>query len=242
MKITAAAAFLVSCMPSLGFALIRSDWNFARVPPDGLWDITFPFNMAKAPHRSGFYFAQQFNFHGVKEMGYTGLQPREDKKGKSIVHAAFSSFQGGTTTDHPNCHLGADFGPGVSCAVAIAGNYSHTYKITVRNIGGTTWRGTLIDTVTKERDIIGEWTLPSGSGKIVNGQMGFVEYYPWNTQRSHTCDSLPYTSAFFQHPYSRTKGAVDGRINRVYENGGCIGQVGYKVNRTSTGYNIEVGH
>ncbi|KAF9160215.1 hypothetical protein DFQ26_005776 [Actinomortierella ambigua] len=241
MRITAAAAFLVSCMPSLGFALIGNDWNFARAPPDGLRDITFPFNMAKAPHRSGFYFAQQFSFHGVKEVGYTGLQPREDKEGRSIVHAAFSSFQGGTTTKHRNCHLGADFGPGVSCAVAVPGNYSHTYDITVENVRGTTWRGTLINSVTRKRAVIGEWTLPRGAGKIVNGQMGFVEYYPWNTQRSHTCDSLPYTHAFFYHPTSRTKGAVDGAVTRVYEYGSCVGQVGYKANKTSTGYNIEVG-
>ncbi|KAG0033534.1 hypothetical protein BGZ82_006075 [Podila clonocystis] len=175
MKLTAAS--LALCAPSLAFALIGNDWAFDKAPSDGPSDITFSFNMAKAPHKSGFYFAQQFNFHNVAKVGYTGLQPREDKNGASIVHAAFSSFQGGTTTKHPNCYVGADGGPGVSCAVDYAGDYSHTYNLVVENTEGTTWRGTLVDTVTRTSTVVGEWTLPSGAGKIVNGQFGFVEYY-----------------------------------------------------------------
>ncbi|OAQ34199.1 hypothetical protein K457DRAFT_902139 [Linnemannia elongata AG-77] len=241
MKITAAVAILASCVPSLGFALVGNDWSFAKAPVDGLKDITFPFNMAKAPHKSGFYFAQQFNFHGIEDVGYTGLQPREDQNGKSIVHAAFSSFQAGTTTKHPNCHTGADGGPGVSCAVDIVSSYLHTYKITVENIGDTTWRGTLIDTLTRKATVIGEWTLPQGAGKIVNGQMGFVEYYTWNGQPSHTCDSLPYTQAFFYHPTSKTAGAKDGKVTKVYEYGDCVGKAGYVVKERSTGYDIKVG-
>ncbi|KAF9085012.1 hypothetical protein BGX29_002216 [Mortierella sp. GBA35] len=241
MKITAAAAILVSCVPSLAFALVGNDWSFSKAPEDGLKDITFPFNMAKAPHKSGFYFAQQFNFHGIKDVGYTGLQPREDENGKSIVHAAFSSFQAGTTTKHRNCYPGADGGPGVSCAVDIKGNYRHTYNITVENIRGTTWRGTLIDTVNKKATVIGEWTLPKGAGKIVNGQVGFVEYYTWNGQPSHTCDSLPYTQAAFYHPTSKTKGAKGGKVTKVYEYGDCVGQAGYAVKKRSTGYDIKVG-
>ncbi|KAF9316423.1 hypothetical protein BG003_002006 [Podila horticola] len=159
--------------------------------------------MAKAPHKSGFYFAQQFSFNNVTIIGYTGLQPREDKNGASIVHAAFSSFQGGTTTKHPNCYLGADNGPGVSCAVDINGDYSHTYNLVVENTEGTTWRGTMVDTVMGNATVVGEWTLPEGARKIVNGQVGFVEYYTWNGQRSHTCESLPFTEAIFYNPTSK---------------------------------------
>jgi hypothetical protein len=240
MKLTTAAVIAL-CAPSLAFALVGNEWKFDSVPSAGLSDVTFPFNMAKAPHKSGFYFAQQFNFKNVAEVGYTGLQPREDKNGASIIHAAFSSFQGGTTTKHPNCRAGADNGPGVSCAVDINGNYNHTYNLVVKNTGGTTWRGTLVDTVTRKATVVGEWTLPSGAGKIVNGQVGFVEYYPWNGQPSHTCKSLPITEAKFYNPTSKTAGASGGRITSVYEYGDCVGKAGYSLTKMTKGYDIKCG-
>ncbi|XWW92958.1 hypothetical protein V2A60_000886 [Cordyceps javanica] len=58
----------------------------------GLKDITFPFDMSKAPHKDGLYFAQQFFFEDYKENGYTGLQPRPDDGAGSVIHAVFSSF------------------------------------------------------------------------------------------------------------------------------------------------------
>ncbi|KAF9967142.1 hypothetical protein BGZ70_010665, partial [Mortierella alpina] len=70
MKFTT-TALLAACVPSLAFALVGNDWKFDNAPADGLNDITFPFNMARAPRKSGYYFAQQFNFHNVKEVGYT---------------------------------------------------------------------------------------------------------------------------------------------------------------------------
>ncbi|KAG0230547.1 hypothetical protein BGW42_000902, partial [Actinomortierella wolfii] len=79
------ALLLAASVPSLAFGLVGNDWKFQRAPADGLNDITFPFNLAKAPHTTGFYFAQQFNFHNTKEIGYTGLQPQEDKNGRAII-------------------------------------------------------------------------------------------------------------------------------------------------------------
>ncbi|KAI1501793.1 hypothetical protein F5X99DRAFT_418368 [Biscogniauxia marginata] len=239
MKFT--AAVLASCGPTLSFALVGLDWSFDTTPSGGLNDVTFPMNIAHAPHESGFYFAQQFNFENVENVGYTGLQPREDSSGNSIVHAAFSSFQGGTTTGHPNCHDGADGGSGVSCAVDIHGDYSHTYNCVVENTGGTTWRGTLVDTVTGESNVIGEWTLPSGSGKLKGSQLGFVEYYPWNGQPSHTCDSLPKTEVTFYYPTTKTSGAGYGKIPDVYEYGDCVGKAGYSSSQGSSSWTIEVG-
>ncbi|KAG0223711.1 hypothetical protein BGW41_005422 [Actinomortierella wolfii] len=231
----------MASVPSLAFGLVGNDWKFQRAPADGLNDITFPFNLAKAPHTRGYYFAQQFNFHNTKEVGYTGLQPQPDKNGRAIIRGVFSSFQGGTTTNHPNCYLGADGGPGVSCAVLIEGDYNHTYETVVENIGGTTWRGTLVDTVTGTKTVIGEWTLPAGSGKIKNGQVGFVEYFIWNGQPSHTCDSLPFTEAVFFHPTSKTTGASGGKITSVYEYGDCVGKVKYSKTPVNGGFDIKVG-
>ncbi|KAF9135054.1 hypothetical protein BGW39_004930 [Mortierella sp. 14UC] len=137
----------------------------------------------------------------------------EDSSGNSIIHAAFSSFQGGTTPTHPNCQPGADGAPGVSCAVEIQGDYSHTYNLVVENIGGTTWRGSLVDTVTSVATVVGEWTLPKGSGKIANEQVGFVEYF----NPSSTCNSQPFTEATFYNPTSKTSGASEGKITSVYD-------------------------
>ncbi|KAF8936699.1 hypothetical protein BGZ47_009373 [Haplosporangium gracile] len=182
--------------------------------------------MAKAPYKSDFYFAHQFNFHGIKDVGYTVLQFHENENGKSIVHAAFLSFQVGTTTKHHNCYPGADGGPSVSCAVGTKVNYGCTYNITVD--------GTLIDTVNKNATVIGEWTLPKGAGKTVNDQVGFVD------QPFHTCDSLPYTQFALYHLTSKIKGAKNDKVTKVCEYGDCVGQAGYAVIKRSTGYDIKV--
>ncbi|KAF9285698.1 hypothetical protein BGZ68_003618 [Mortierella alpina] len=234
-------ALLAAYVPSLAIALVGNDWKFDNAPADGLNDITFPFSMAKAPHKSGYYFAQQFNFHNVKDVGYTGLQPREDSSGNTIIHAAFSSFQEGTTTEHPNCHAGADGGPGVSCSVDINGDYNDKYNLTVANVGGTTWEGTLVDTRTRLSTVVGTWTLPDGAGKLVNGQVGFVEYYNWNDGKSHACDTLPYTEATFYNPTSNTQDASGGKITKVYEYGDCVEKVVYSATEVSNGYTISVG-
>jgi len=187
MKLTTVAALLLFA-PSLALAapghLAGILWSFQKAPKEGLDDVTFPFNMAKSPHHSGYYYCHQFGIKGISAVSYTGVQPRpNDAKGNSIVHGVFSTFQKGSNSSHPNCHDGADNGPGVSCSVEIIGNYDHTYNLEVKRLQGTTWRGTLIDAVTKTRTVIGEWTLPQEALKISNGYNGFLEYYPWNGQK-----------------------------------------------------------
>lgn len=223
------------------YALIGNDWSIEPTPPNGLQDVAYPFNMGAAPHISGYYFAQQYRFNNIQDVGYTGLQPRSDQGGKSIIHGVFSSFQKGTTTNHPNCHDGADSGPGVSCAIDISGDYSHTYHCIVENIGNTTWRGTLLDTVTGVKDIIGEWTLPEEAGGIKGSEGGFIEYYPWNDGKDHSCDSLPQTEVTFGDPITRTDGAGKGQIPSVYEYGGCEGRAGFVKEATPEGWHLQVG-
>ncbi|KAF9402814.1 hypothetical protein BGZ94_004806 [Podila epigama] len=242
MKIAAAFVLLASSAPSLTWALIGNNWKFTTVPANGLNDITFPINMANATHKSGFYFAQQFFFKNVSEVAYTGIQPREDKNGKSIVHAAFSSFQGGTIVRHKNCHYGADGGPGVSCAVQLAGSYNDTYNCVVEHVGNTTWKGTLVNTVTGDSAVIGQWELPAGAGKIVNGQVGFVEYYIWNRRTADkSCHTLPATAVSFFHPTSKTSGSSGGKITRVYPYGNCVGKVNFEYWSIPNGYGIKAG-
>ncbi|KAK3196270.1 hypothetical protein K4F52_000650 [Lecanicillium sp. MT-2017a] len=229
--------------PFLGVAqgLVGVNWNFPNDKSGGLNDVTFGFNMANAEHESGYYYAQQFNFDGVKDVGYTGVQPRADKNGKSIVHAVFSSFVAGTKSTSATCHDGADGGAGVSCALDFEGDYSHTYNNVIENVGGTTWRGTIVDTVTGTSRVIGEWTLPSGAGAMKTHQLGFVEYYPWNAQPSHSCASLPKTQVAFYNPTSKTSGAGQGKVSKPYEYGDCKGEVAFSTSNISGGVTCQVG-
>lgn len=217
-------------------------WSMAHTPSAGLKDITFPINIANAPHVSGYYFAQQFAFNGANTVGYTGLQPRPDQNGSSIVHGVFSSFINGTTSSpsDPNCHSGADGGPGVSCAVEIASSYSHTYNLLVENVSGTTWTGTMIDTVTGVRTRIGTFTLPAGTSGIQSSQVGFVEYYLWNLTPG-VCSTLPKTSVFFGTPSTSTSGAGPGSQSDAYEYGDCIGEADFVTSRNSSGVAVTIG-
>ncbi|KAF9135140.1 hypothetical protein BG015_003322 [Linnemannia schmuckeri] len=140
------------CVLSIIFGLCAR-WQrleLCQDPKEGLQDIILPFSMAKTPYKNGHYFAQRFNFHGIKDAG--------------------------TTTKHRNCYPGTDGGLDVSCAVDTKDNYRHAYNIIVENIHGNTWRGTLIDTVNKKATVTGEWTLSKGAGKTVNGQAAI--YHP----------------------------------------------------------------
>ncbi|KAF9885564.1 hypothetical protein FE257_012770 [Aspergillus nanangensis] len=228
-----------SALLPLTSALVGLEWKVSNVPSTGLTDITFPMSIANAPHKTGFYFAQQFAFEGVSDIGYTGLQPRPDENGASIVHAVFSSFIAGSTSSDENCSDGADGGAGVSCAVEFPASYAPLYHLVVENTAGTTWTGTLVDTVTKNATHIGTYTLPDGTGGIKDYQLGFVEYYPWNSG-SHTCDELPYTNSSFGAPTSTVEG-TEGSLGKPYEYGDCDGKVDFVVDGDELEWVVEVG-
>lgn len=216
-------------------------WSFTGVPCGGLKDITFPINMQHATHASGYYFAQQFKFKNMANVGYMGLQPREDDaSGNSVVHAAFSSFQKGTTTTHPNCYDGADGGSGVSCALEINGPYNVTYNLIVENVSGTTWRGLLVNSVSGESNVIGEWTLPAGAGKIQPSQVGFVEYYPWNRPEGPDCPNQPKTEVVFGFPTSTVPG-VTGTISKPYDYGDCKGAFTFAPQQAGNSWDVHYG-
>ncbi|KAL0568440.1 hypothetical protein V5O48_013539, partial [Marasmius crinis-equi] len=104
---------LVALLPAYTHALVGISWSMANTPSSGLKDITFPLNMANATHESGYYYAMQYNFVGLDQVGYTGIQPRPNNAaGQSVVQSVFSSFVPGTTTSDSLCHTGADGGPG----------------------------------------------------------------------------------------------------------------------------------
>ena len=234
-------ATLLAWAPSAAWALVGNGWKFQAVPIDGLDHLSFPLNLGNCSQESGYYFAQQFRFVDMPNGSYIGIQPRKPKKGKSVIHLAFSSFQAGTTTGHANCFYGADSGPGVSCQIEIEGTYCHTYRLVVKNTGPRTWQGCVVDSVTTMSTVIGEWTLPIGAGNILGAEEGFVEYYRWNDQKAHACNSLPKTEVIFYYPTSDTPGASGGELYDIHEYGDCIGQAGYALSKIESGYNIKVG-
>lgn len=239
----ASSLVLPSMADGPGF-ILGTWWKMENTPSDGLRDITFPMSMPNATHESGYYFMQSFFFEGTGEVGYTGLQPREDADNKSVVHGVFSSFIDGTTTDDANCHDGADDGPGVSCAVEIkVPSYDHLYHLVIENTKDTTWKGTLLDTVTKEETHIGSFTLPSKAKGITDSFQSIVEYYPWNDGRQTLpCDELPWTEAYFGVPTTKTKGAGPGHIDPFKEiNEQCKNKVNFKQSEKDGGYIPECG-
>lgn len=238
MKSSLLQTTLFSALLQTTQALVGISWSVSNTPSDGLKDISFPIAMPNAAHKSGYYYAQQFSFTGQKDVGYTGLQPREDDSGSSVVHAAFSSFVAGTTSTDENCSDGADGGAGVSCAVDVKATYEHGYTLRVENTQGTTWTGTLVDTVDGTETHIGSWALPDGSGGIQGSQVGFVEYYPWNSG-THTCGELPKTEVTFGVPSSS---GGTGSLGDAYEYGDCVGKVDYSTKRVDgDAVNVVVG-
>ncbi|KAG0268174.1 hypothetical protein DFQ27_007405 [Actinomortierella ambigua] len=235
MKLHATTLFAL-CAPSVCLAVVSLSWDFLAIPTTGLLDITFPFNVANAPHQTGFYFAQQFKFIKVAEVGTIGLKPQEDVNGTSVIRGVFSSSQNGTTTNHPNCSPGADGGAGVSCEFTFPATYSNTFNMVVENINGTTWRGTAVDSETSNTTEIGEWTLPSESGGILGSQTGFIEYY------AHNCTVPPFTEVTFFNPTSDTPGAMGGSIETVAERPyGCEKQANFTDRGVPDGHDISIG-
>lgn len=241
-------AVIASIAPTLAYANGGVDWSFPRAVRNNvlLQNITFGFNMLESPHASGFYFAQQFKFDGFDDVAYTGIQPRpNDAKGRSIVHAVFSSFVAGTTTTSDLCHDGADGGAGVSCALDFVGDYAHGYNCVVERAfpgDGRTWRGRIVDAVTGKSRVMGEWTLPGITDGIEPHQGGFVEYYTFNGEpRPLNCSTLPKAGVSFFDPTSNTTDAGRGIVNNPQDYGDCESESNFSASKIPNGVHINVG-
>ncbi|BCR83621.1 uncharacterized protein ACHE_11023A [Aspergillus chevalieri] len=237
-------AILLSFLPMLATANIGFGWSIANVSTSGLKDITFPMTMPRAKHENGLYFAQQFGFVGCDDVGYTGLQPRSDtENGTSIVHAVFSSFVAGTTTtDSEHCDDGADGGPGVSCAVDVPAPYSRPYNLVIKNVHDTTWTGTLVDAIAGNATHIGIYTLPAGTGGIQESQLGFVEYFLFNSETGGGCGKMPKADATFWAPRTNTSGLGVGKLEKPYPYGDCAEEGDFQTTRVGGGgYRVTIG-
>ncbi|THC88701.1 hypothetical protein EYZ11_011847 [Aspergillus tanneri] len=97
------------------------------------------------------------------------------------------------------------------------------YHLRVQNTRGTTWNGTLINTVTGIETHIGSYTLPTGSLGIQGTQLGFVKWWPFN-------NGLP-----------ATYGVGPGELENAYEVYDCAGKQDFKSQRLSDGVEVKVG-
>jgi hypothetical protein len=228
-------ASVISLLP-VAKALVGSGWTVTNVPSTGLSDITFPITIVEADHISGYFFAQQYQFmNSDSYIGYTGLQPRPNQNGKSVLHGVFSSFIAGSTTTDKNCAAGADGGPGVSCSVEWNGVYGRTYDLEVKRNGSSLWVSTAVDPLTGARTHIGSYTVPAGAGGIGGTQVGFVEWYPWNNgEPPNHCARLPYQKTRFGHPRTTHTGSI-GTQGLSYEYGDCVGQVAFHTQKGLNG-------
>ena len=96
--------------------------------------------------------------------------------------------------------------------------------------------------MTNEETRIGSYTLSSNAtGGISNGQLGFVEYYPWNSGGSRNCSSLPWKAVTFGNPSTSTGGAVNGTIQAPYEYRYCFEKVTFQAQQTTNGFEVSVG-
>lgn len=234
--------FVAALAPSLAAAGIGHSWSFTSSPAAGMQDVTFGFDVSKAAHKRGYYFANQFNFQNVADVSYTGVQPQDDQNGQAYMRGVFSSFQKGTTSSHPNCSDGADGGAGVSCAVMVpVDDYSGRFDCVIENIGGTKWRGTLKNAATGVSVVIGEFVQPAGAGGIKKSQVGFLEYFLANGNPSFQCSDPFKTQVSYYYPTSNTAGAGTGSIPKPYEYGSCIGEQNFVTTAGSNYWTINSG-
>jgi hypothetical protein len=197
--------------PTLAVTLTQITAVFARipwsVPNNDVARVTFPVNIANAPHEHAYRFSHAFGFQGQPgqpEAYITiGLLPQPDAgPGISVIRATFqSTFYADPDFpphDEDNCNS-HDFG--VDWVVNCQGPYENTYHLEVRHTGGTTWNGTVINTVTNRRIHIGSITIPFYTGTVPTVRASFVELDDLEPQRPWPgCDQLPHSSVVLGVP------------------------------------------
>ncbi|OAR01646.1 hypothetical protein LLEC1_07504 [Akanthomyces lecanii] len=233
---------IAALAPSTCLAGIGHAWQFSESPSGGMTEVTFGFGVSNAAHKTGYYFANQFNFENVANASYTGVQPQTDSNGQASIRGVFSSFEGGTTSDHPNCKNGADNGAGVSCAVILnVKDFGGRFDCVIENIGGTKWRGTLNNAATGQSAIIGEFVQPSGAAGIARYQTGFLEYYLANGNHNFQCSDQFKTEVSYYYPTSTTPGAGTGTISKPYQYGACVDKQGFATTAGPNYWTIDSG-
>ncbi|MEU8489210.1 DUF3472 domain-containing protein [Streptomyces sp. NPDC048641] len=197
--------------------MVSNSWSVSGAPSDGLDKVAFVLKVNTTPSSSGYYWAQQYYFQSGK-VGYIGLQPASGGR------AIFSVFGSGASTTHPNCRAGADGGDGVSCSVSYPWVAGRNYQLEVINNGSDNWTGYVVDATTAVWTTIGNWTIPSGSGKLKPGGVGFVEYY----SSVADCNSIPYAQVVWAKPFVSPEPGT-GTNTSAHTYGPCAANASYSV-------------
>ncbi|KAK2801569.1 hypothetical protein FQN51_005276 [Onygenales sp. PD_10] len=227
--------------PALSQGMVGWGWSIDGIPEDGLTDISFPMSIERSPHETRYYFANQFAFINGNGVGYTGLQPKEDINGSSTIRAIFSNFCDGATSDHENCHQGADGGAGVTCRLDTNAPFDTLYEMSVQNTGGTTWTGTLVDRINGNSTEVGRWTLPAGTGGIINSawNLGFIEDYIGGVE----CNERHPAKVMVGDPTTASLLNYTSEIGDPYEYGPCPKKANFAEKRTASddGWDLSIG-
>jgi hypothetical protein len=219
--------------PTLAMMLTRLMGVIAHIswsmPNDDVTHITFPINIANAPHKSVYRFSHTFILGGQRAADIIiGLLPQPDAgPGISVIRAIFESTLslGPTINVDDNCT--PDDGGGAVCTVNFNGTYDNMYNLGVRHTGGTTWNGMVINTVTNRRIHIGSITLPVGVGTNSILQCSFVEFA--DSEEEIPCNKFPHSSVVFGVP---TTDAGVGELEDPTERG-CAGEDNFEFQRTA---------
>ncbi|KAJ5239916.1 hypothetical protein N7468_004535 [Penicillium chermesinum] len=199
-------------------ALVGLSWNIPSAPSTGLTEITFPISMPSAPHKSGYYFADN-SASPAPPTSATQVcsraktpPPPPSSTASSPASSTGRPPATRTATTARTAARGGEFGR--RDVDRDAGGYGDGGAHAYRGLYAAGWvRGS------------------QGS------QVGFVEYYPWNSG-SHSCGQLPATQVVFGNPVSA---GMQGRAGKPHEYGDCVGQVDFRTEVTGDGYEVTVG-
>lgn len=141
--------------------------------------LTYDIAVESYTKESGYYWATQFYFNKGGKVGYIGIQPRP---GTNMT--IFSAFGQGALPVSDTCRLGADGGAGVSCSLPYAWVANNKYTLTVENTSSSAdynfWQGSITDTATQEKTVIGEFKTPTAWQKLWRHSVFFDEWFKFN--------------------------------------------------------------
>jgi hypothetical protein len=160
--------------------------------------------------QKGYYWANTYVFYEGNHQGYMGVQPRAEGESNLVI---FSVFGDGAKSTSANCNSGADGGKGVSCRVAYEFKEGEKYFLKIEkeergDSGYNKWLGTITDSSTGERIIIGEYMTPVSWGMLWRKATFFDEWFPFNGGPSDPSkrDCVPYAKLTTYNPVFSVNG------------------------------------
>jgi hypothetical protein len=196
--------------PAAPFTPGQFEYDFwSPEAPNPLWDSMTASITVNSLSRldQAIFFTIDAWFADNKDPFYMGLQPNGNLSNGSLGKMAlFSFFGAGASSTHPNCTVGADDGPGVSCHVAYPWVTGRTYRFQIERTASDakteTWTGSVTDTKTGSKTEIGWWAITIGHGLVGNNPLNFTEYY----LNVNSCEAMGHASVTYGAPIGSNAG------------------------------------